>query len=422
MTALLAACGGGGEPGIGLGSGTGSPPIASAEKSAAEPVASAQDEKLPLPGYADGPADSARFRVPQAIAVDRLGNKFVIDVMAYGDSVIRKITPDGNVSTLTSPTADNPYNLLRWRPQQSFYMNVLGVGPGIVVDSRGALYVSNASRGTIEKVDVDGVVTLFAGVPDRAGNADGPAGKALLNHPMALAIDSEDTIYFTDHDAQRVRKISPAGVVTTIAGRPLLPSPNYSAWSEAPVDGTGFNARFVSPTKIAVDAQKNIYVLDTSSVDKSMIRKITAEGVVTTLLSTSGNLCGSDSNPGGTLGASFDGLAVDAAGNVIVADSVNHVLRKLSPTGQFSTFSGAEYSPCLSLPKPSRYENGPPASARFGLEIGNIAMSPQGDLYVVDAGNHVIRKVDAAGNVSTHAGVRSWSPCAREDAPILVEP
>lgn len=397
---LLAACGGGRESGTGSGigfeSGAGSPPSA-AEKRMPESLAKtalAHDEELPIAQHADGAAASARFLAPKAITVDSLGNQFVIDEMPDDDWIIRKITPEGHVSTLTSPTASVPDNLLRWRPVTPHATTL----SGIVVDSQGVLYVSNTSRGTIEKVEANGMVSLFAGTPNFNAHKDGLPGEASLYFPGPMAIDAEGTIYITDESNRTVRKISPAGVVTTLAGTPALGGTGWTPGVHA--DGTGRSAQFMFPQGIAVDAQKNLYVRDTWK-----IRQITPAGVVTTLATSS-----SEAYDGGNLGGFADGLAIDLGGFVVAADGNNHVLRKVSAAGQIAIFSGAEY-PLLSGVEnpyfsPALYEDGPPASARFGGMAG-IAMASQGELYVVDGGNYVIRKVDAAGNVTTQAGARS---------------
>jgi sugar lactone lactonase YvrE len=226
-------------------------------------------------------------------------------------------------------------------------------------------------------------VTTVSGIAGSTGSADGAGGNARFNGPRAMAIDSAGAIYVADTFNHVIRKISPSGEVTTIAG---------AAGSSGAADGNGGSARFNSPAGIAVDAHGIVYVGD---MQNHAIRKIAPDGTVSTL---AGNL-GSEGFADGTGGAArFQepvGLAVDSAGNVYVADSGNSVVRKVTPAGQVTTLAG--------LPGQAGKTDGDGSNARFDTPYG-IAVDANGTLYVADTFNHAIRRVTGAGSVATVAG------------------
>lgn len=396
---LLAACGGGGGSGnIGVGSGLGdgggaaTSPLASAEvQKAASPQA---EEELPLSEHADGTGPAARFVEPGAMAIDRFGNQFVIDRMPDQDTVIRKITPEGVVSTLTTTASGGPDNLLRWSGAP------LG---GIAVDAQGTLYVSNYWNAVIEKIDAAGVVSVLAGKRGEQGLRDGIGDEVRLDMPMAIAAAADGTVYFVEYYQNKVRKIAPDGAVGTIAGG--------GGWGPGDNggDGVGADARFNYPSALAVDGQKNLYVFDDRRV-----RKITAQGSVTTLAGSNNALRpyyvdGEGAAAG--FGYQPGALSVDSSGALYLADTGNNVIRKVQPDGTVSTFAGAQYpsvvldSDGYNTPAAPLYQDGGAQVARFG-NLRGLAISTQGIVYAVDAGNFLIRKVEA-GNVSTLAGRRS---------------
>jgi hypothetical protein len=190
-------------------------------------------------------------------------------------------------------------------------------GPyGIAVDASGNIYVADIDNHLIRKITAAGVVTTFAG-STTPGSADGTGAGAAFNQPYGVALDTNGNVYVADRSNHMIRKITPAGVVTTLAGST---TPGSS-------DGTGAGASFKSPNAVALDASGNVYVADRGN---HMIRKISPAGVVTTLAgsTTSGASDGTGS------GASFTnptGLALDANGTIYVADRNNNMIRKMTP-------------------------------------------------------------------------------------------
>jgi hypothetical protein len=226
------------------------------------------------------------------------------------------------------------------------------------------------------------VVTL-AGQAGTSGSADGAGSTAQFSSPADLALDSAGNAYVADAGNHTVRKITPAGVVTTLAGR---------AGVSGSSDGSAL-ARFDRPTGVAVDGAGTVYVADT---DNNAIRKVTAAGVVTTLAGHAG--AGGSTDGAGTA-ASFNGpsgVAVDAAGYLYVADTLNHSIRKVTPAGVVTTIAGTAGA--------SGAVNGTGPAARFHGPQG-LVLDATGNLFVADTNNNAIRKlVTASGAVSTVAG------------------
>ena len=257
-------------------------------------------------------------------------------------------------------------------------------GPGgIVVDSAGDLFVSDIYNSTVQFVTPAGAVSLLAGTAGQLGSADGSYGSALFRSPRGIALDAAENLYVADSGNAVIRKITPAGVVSTVAG---------SDDTQGFVDGTGTAAVFNSPQAVAVDGAGNLYVADTGN---SAIRKITPAGDVTTL---AGN--GSRGYADGTgLSAMFNqpsGLVLDAAGNVYVADTFNDIIRRITPTGTVTTWAG--------VPGVGGYADGAGVDALFNQPTG-LAIDSAGNVYVADTGNGVIRLIKPDGTVRALAGL-----------------
>lgn len=263
-----------------------------------------------------------------------------------------------------------------------------GDGPGasatfsfpfdVAVDGTGNVYVADYDNSAIRKISPAGVVSTLAGTGTQ-GFTNGPVATATFDAPEGVAVDSAGNVYVADTFNEAIREISAAGVVSTFAGG-----------SYGFTNGSGTSATFYNPNGIAVDSAGNVYVADAGN---NAIRKITPAGVVSTLAGT--GALGFANGPGSS--ATFAnpyGVAVDGSGNVYVGDANNEAIRKISAAGVVSTFAGTGAL---------GFANGPAASATFSLPQG-VAVDSTGNVYVVDRDNDAIRKITPAGVVSTLAG------------------
>ena len=341
-------------------------------------------------GYADGMGSAARFTQPGGVAVDGSGNLYVGD-----DDKIRKVTPGGVVTTLAgrpgSGCADG-------RGRAASFSSIAGVA----VDGSGNVYVAEWAADTIRKVTPGGVVTTLAGSPGISGTADGTGSAARFNSPEDVAVDGNGTLYVTEAGNHTIRKVTPGGVVTTLAGSPGV---------QGSADGTGSAARFWHLGGVALDGNGNLYVADAGN---DTIRKVTPGGVVTTLAGSPG-VRGNDDGVGGA--AQFEdpeGVAVDASGNVYVADNLNSTIRKVTPDGIVTTIGGT--------PGVADGADGVGSKALFSFPRG-VAISSDGTLYVADAGNNRISKgvlsPPPAASAGAAAGNSSAVTAASKDAPYV---
>lgn len=253
---------------------------------------------------------------------------------------------------------------------------------GIGVDSIGNVFVADTANYTIRKIGVNGVVSTFAGLTGSRGTVDGVGSAARFSWPCGIAVDAARNVYVADDST--IRKISPVGAVTTLAG---------TGGTRGSADGQGSNARFCGPFGIALDNAGAIYVADTIN---STIRKITPSGLVSTLAGSAGT---NGSNDGVGSAARFYypwGIALDATSNIFVADAQNKTIRKISPTGNVTTIAG--------LASSSGSQDGIGAAARFSYVAG-LAIDSTGTLYVADRDNDSIRSVSQSGVVTTLAGL-----------------
>jgi sugar lactone lactonase YvrE len=279
------------------------------------------------------------------VAIDSEGSLYVTH---KEPNEIVKITPDGNLYTLwSSATYDIPW--------------------GIAVDANGNVF-STIYSSYILKISADGKATILAGSAE-SGDLDGQGASARFNFPTGIAVDNDGNVYVADTFNNKIRKITPDGTVSTLAG---------STWGYK--DGTGTNAQFGGPSDVAVDAEGNVFVTDGVHV-----RKITSAGQVSTVAgSTPGYLDGTTAN------AQFSGLigiVIDAAGNLYVCDVdntyLNHlVIRRIAPDGTVVTVAGSTFGQL----------DGPGSVAKFDRVTG-ISMISNGTFYIAQSDDGPIRKI-----------------------------
>jgi len=315
-------------------------------------------------GSVDATGAAASFHYPESVAVDSSGNVYVADT---NNHTIRKITSSGVVTTLAGQAGIHG-STNATGTAASFYSPA-----AVAVDVSGNVYVVDTGNYTIRMITPAGVVTTIAGTAGTSGCVAGTGAAARFGQSEGIAVDNLGNLYVADPGCQSIWKIAPGAVVTRLAG-------STGALSGS-TDGTGTTARFYNPQGIAVDSLGNLYVADSSNFT---IRKITSAGVVTTLAGTAG-FSGSTNATGAA--ASFNdpiGVAVDSSGNLYVGDTFNHTIRKITPVGVVTTFAGATAS--------NGSTDGIATAARFNEPEG-VAVDSSGNVYVADFGNHTIRKI-----------------------------
>ncbi len=331
----------------------------------------------PTRGSADGTGSVARFSNPIGAAADAAGNLYVAD---QSNHTIRKITAAGVVTTFAGSAGANQ------NVDGALSVARISFPTGVTVAPSGEIYLTNNSF--VRKI-TGGTVSTVAGA-STTGALDGTGTAARFNNPARLVADAIGNIYVADTNNHAIRKITPGGVVTTLAGS-LAVSGNSNS-----TDGTGATARFNFPRGILLQADGSLLVVDTNN---SCIRQVTAAGVVTTfsgLPGTSGTADGT-SGASGTARFSFpQDIATDGAGNLYVSDGA-HTIRRIDNAGNVTTLAGLAFNIGFT-------DNSTGSAARFNSPRG-LAWMGNGHLGVVDGQSNTVRYVGTTGDVTTIAGV-----------------
>lgn len=343
-------------------------------------------------GFADGFGSQAKFHYISGLCLDGMGHLLLSEggvSGGYCGQIVRSLDlASGEVHTLAGTGSD----LGDEDGVIGLTGCVDGVGGsvrfsmpfGIVSDGRGTAYITDMDNFVIRKMDLaSGKVTTLSGVRPQMGSVDGPAAQAAFKQPVGITRDAAGNVYLADQGNQQIRKVSPQGIVSTVAGLPH---------ARGFADGPASMAKFSSPSDVAVDPKGNLFVVDFGN---HCIRKITPEGVVSTFAGTPEEASLED-GPGASAKFSYpQGILMASDGNLYVCDSGNSVIRRILPDGTVSTFAGSGAT---------GMDDGPLASATFNSPT-SVAEDRDGHLYVADAGNNAIRVIDpAAGVVTTVAG------------------
>ena len=317
---------------------------------------------LPEP-YAN---DEIDYTYPAGLVVDNLGNVYVMD---SGNNRVRKISPAGIITTVAGGGNNYPGD------GGSATSAQLGYPSGLALDDTGNLYITDGNR--ILKVSPDGSIATVAGDTSFGSSGDGgPATSAKLDGPAGLAVDGSGNLYIADVWNRRIRKVSPAGIITTVAGTGTL--------GDSGDGGPAVNAQLNIPVALTIDKSGTLYIGEDNSgstqFTSNTIRRVTPDGIISTIA-------------GG--GASTWGLTSDSGGNLYIAGGGNSI-RKMTPDGTIVTVAGnGAYS--------YSGDGGPAISAQFNFPYG-LAMDNAGNLYISDPSDGRVRKVSRAGIVTTVAG------------------
>lgn len=268
-----------------------------------------------LLGYSGdgGQAVSASLADVTSLALDPAGNLYIAD---RGNRRIRKVTPGGIISTYAG-TGVSGYSG-DGGPATSAELNTAAS----IMFSAGSLYIADSSSQRIRRVSSDGTITTIAGNGVKGFSGDGgPATSANLATPLGMAMDSPGNLYFADGDNNRIRRVSPGGVITTVAGDGVA----HFAGDLGPAISASLNV----PEDVAVDSAGNLYIADAGN---NRVRKVPGSGIITTLAGTGTDGFSGDGGPATDATLSFPwGLTTNATGTVYIADRVNNRVRTVVP-------------------------------------------------------------------------------------------
>ena len=325
-------------------------------------------------------ATSAWIAKPTGIAFDSSGNLYFTDT---GNRVVRKVSTTGIISTFAgnamlfsgSNGDGGPATsaLFSWPAGQSYL--------GVAIDGAGNLYISdvNSGSGRVRKVDPSGTISTYAGAGFGDGGDGGPAATAGVRTAAGLAVDSQGNLYIADTVGQRVRKVNAAGTISTVAGTGVS---NYTGDG-----GPAVSATLSVPVGVAVDAQGNLYITEAgNAVYGPRVRKVDTAGNISTVAGNGKTGFLGDGGPAlnAEFGINLQGVAVDKAGNLYIADYGNYRIRKVDASGTITTIAGNG--------QPGRSGNGGLASNAL-VEPSGMVVDASGNLYISDYFSSQIRKI-----------------------------
>jgi sugar lactone lactonase YvrE len=323
-------------------------------------------------GYSgdDVAATNASLYYPNGVAVDAAGNLFIAD---YDNSRIRKVDTNGIITTVAgNGNAGYSGDDVAATDASLAYPN------GVAVDAAGNLFIADSSNSRIRKVDTHGIITTVAGNGNAGYSGDnGAATNASINYPFSVTVDGAGNLFIADYYNYRIRKVDTNGIITTVAGN------GNTGYSGDNVAAT--NTSLYYPSGVAVDAAGNLFIADNSN---SRIRKVDTHGIITTVAGN-GNFGYSGDNVAATNASLYypNGVAVDGAGDLFIADYYNQRLRRVDTNGVITTVAGNGSSGFSG-------EGNVAALAALSYPSG-VAVDSLGNLFIADSSNSRIRKVYA---------------------------
>ncbi len=327
-----------------------------------------------------GSATGASLDSPTGVAVDGAGNLYIAD---SNNDRIRRVDARRTIITV----AGGGYSGDNGPAIQAQLDNPFGVA----VDGAGNLYIADKKNDRIRRVDARGIITTVAGSSEVGfgggggfSGDGGPAVQAQLSRPQGVAVDSTGNLYIADNGNHRIRRVDASGTITTIAG--------IGTWGYSGDGGPAVQAQLGSPNGVAVDAAGNFYIAEANLY---RIRRVDASGTITTIAGTGTWGYSGDGGPAVQAQLGFtEGVAVDSAGNLYIA--TGNRIRRVDGSGTITTIAGTGVETYGG-------DNGPALQAQLNYPAG-LAVDSAGNLYIADSLNHRIRRVDASGIITTIAG------------------
>ena len=334
-------------------------------------------------------ATGALLQIAGGLAFDRAGNLYIWET---GPAKIRKVSPSGTITTFAGNGTSGFSG--DGGPATSASLFAGSAVPGLAVDSAGNVYISDSNNQRIRKVNPQGIITTVAGNGTGGYSGDGgPATSAMLFNPAGIAVDSAGNLYIADASNSRVRKVNLQGTISTVAGNGNVV---YSG------DGVAATATAVhEPGGVALDSAGNLYISETSD---SRIRRVNTAGIISTIAGDTKKTNGFSGDGGPATAATLRGprgLTVDSAGNLYFADNLNGRIRKVDAAGIITTFAGNGTNTFSG-------DGGPATAASIGVST-DVAIDPAGNVYFTASGGgaHRVRKVTigAAGITAAPASL-----------------
>lgn len=322
-----------------------------------------------------GRATAAQLDTPLGLAVDAAGNLYIAD---SGNARIRKVAADGTISTVAGNGETG-----RGGDGGSAIAAALGDPADVAVDTAGNLYICQNGSRVIRQVRADGTITTIAGTGASGFSGDGGlATAATFSSPQGITVDRAGNVYVADNLNHRIRRITPQGIISTVAGDGVV---RFAG------DGLAATAASISgPADVAIDANNNLYISDLLN---GRLRMVNASGVIST--AAGGGTSLQNGNATAASLPAITGIAVDSMGRVIVAVNFSRQVRRLAQQ-TVTTIAGA-------LPLSGAGDNVPATAAGLISPYG-VAIDAAGNLLISDQLDHRIRKVSPAGTITTAAG------------------
>ncbi len=328
-----------------------------------------------------GPATNAWFNTPAGVAVDSSGNIYITDSWNFR---VRKVDTSGIINTIAGNGTSGfsgdggPASVAE-----------LALPMGIVIDDSGNIYIADQYNQRVRKISKSGAINTFAGTGTAGitGNG-GQATGAQLNYPIGLALDDSGNVYIVDEFNSCIRKVSASGVINSFAGNTIR---GFAGdW------GPATKAELNWPTGVGTDKKGNVFIADGTN---NRIRKVDGADIITTLAGGGGGNAGYSGDGGAATSAELNhpaDVAIDAAGNIYIADQQNNRIRKVNTSNVISTFAGRGTAGSAG--------DGGPATNAYLRKPAGVAVDDSGNVYIADTYNMRVRKVNKAGIITTLAG------------------